>query len=89
LVDKDMIFDRIDYIRQSLKRLEEFKELSKEEFLANDDYFAIAEHHLRRGIEAILDIGRHICVSDNLGQPQEYREIFAILGIKSKEPTLF
>ena len=61
-----MIFDRIDYIRQSLKRLEEFKELSKEEFLANDDYFAIAEHHLRRGIEAILDIGRHICVSDRI-----------------------
>ena len=57
--------DRIDMINMSLKRLKELANIPKDNFVKNDDYFAIAEHHLRRALEATLDIGRHICVKDN------------------------
>ncbi len=44
------------------------------------DNFAIAEHHLRRALEAVLDIGRHIVAKKGLGRPEDYRGIFELLG---------
>ncbi len=79
MVDKEVILDRMEIINISLRRLGELANIPEKEFTKNDDYYAIAEHHLRRAIEATLDIGRHICVKNNLGQPQDYTEIFDIL----------
>ena len=76
MVDRDVVLGRLDIIKNSLKRLREISQLSREEFKGNEDYFAIAEHHLRRALEATLDIGRHICIKDDIGQPQDYRDIF-------------
>ena len=80
MMNREVVLDRIDIIRNSLKRLKKISQLSKSEFKENDDYYAIAEHHLRRALEATLDLGRHICVKEDLGQPKEYREVFDILN---------
>lgn len=80
MVNREIVLDRISIIKNSLKRLKEISKLPKNEFKENDDYFAIAEHHLRRALEAILDLGRHICVKEDLGQPQDYTEVFDILN---------
>lgn len=88
MVNREVVLDRISIIKNSLKRLKEISKLSKQEFKNNDDYFAIAEHHLRRALEAVIDLGRHICVKEDLGQPQDYTEVFDILnngGVLSKE----
>jgi len=90
MVNREVVLDRISIIKNSLKRLKEISKLSKQEFKNNDDYFAIAEHHLRRSLEAVIDLGRHICVKEDLGQPQDYTEVFDILnngGVLSKEFT--
>ncbi len=90
MVNREVVLDRISIIKNSLKRLKEISKLSKQEFKNNDDYFAIAEHHLRRSLEAVIDLGRHICVKEDLGQPQDYTEVFDILnngGLLSKEFT--
>lgn len=80
MVDKEVILDRLSIIKNSVKRLRELATIPEEEFISDGDCFAIAEHHLRRSLEAVLDIGRHICVKDTLGQPQDYTEVFDILG---------
>ena len=90
MVNRELVLDRISIIKNSLKRLKEISELSKQEFIKNDDYFATTEHHLRRALEAVLDLGRHICVKEDFGQPQDYTEVFDILnsgGVLSKEFT--
>ncbi|MCS7201741.1 MAG: DUF86 domain-containing protein [Dictyoglomus sp.] len=42
-----------------MNRLLKFKKIPLEEF-EKDDNFAIAEHYLRRALEAVFDIGNHI-----------------------------
>ncbi|MCL6558618.1 MAG: DUF86 domain-containing protein [Firmicutes bacterium] len=56
--------ERIDLIYASVRRLEKLAELSPDEFAANPDHFAIAEHHLRRALEAVFDVGRHIIAKE-------------------------
>lgn len=54
--------------------------MTLEDFCADSDNFAVAEHHLRRTLEIILDIGRHIIARQGLGRPADYTQIFGILG---------
>ncbi len=51
----------------------------KDQFLANPDHYALAEHHLRRSLESIFDIGRHIIAKKELGKPEIYSHIFELL----------
>ncbi len=80
MVEQEVIMERISIIKNSLKRLRELSRLSEKEFKGDRDNFAVAEHHLHRSLEAVLDIGRHICSSENYGRPEDYSEIFEILG---------
>ncbi|MFW6266551.1 MAG: type VII toxin-antitoxin system HepT family RNase toxin [Halanaerobiales bacterium] len=88
MVNKEILLDRLNIIKNSIERLKKLSNISEAEFKSSDDYYAIAEHHLRRSLEAVLDIGRHICVKESLGKPQDYTEIFDILykgGVLDKE----
>ena len=80
MLNHNLIMDRISQIRISSNRLKQLVATDKETFLANHDNFAIAEHHLRRALEAVLDIGRHIVAKEGLGRPEDYRGIFELLG---------
>ncbi|MEW6662645.1 MAG: type VII toxin-antitoxin system HepT family RNase toxin [Bacillota bacterium] len=80
LLNLKLIQERLSHIRASANRLKRFRALSREQFLADPDNYAIAEHHLRRSLEAILDIGRHIIAKKGLGKPGDYRGILLSLG---------
>jgi uncharacterized protein YutE (UPF0331/DUF86 family) len=74
-----LIEDRLGFINGALARLKRFSLLEEEEFLLNDNP-AIAESYLRRSLEAVFDIGRHI-ISKTAGKGIiEYREIAKALG---------
>ncbi len=75
-----LVYDRAAIIDKSLHRLERLSELSLEEFAQNPDNYAIAEHYLRIGLEALFDIGRHILVKSGFGKPEDYRDILILLG---------
>ena len=60
MVNEELLDERLSQIRTAVLRLSRMKAFSREDFLANPDNFAIAEHHLRRSLEALFDIGRHI-----------------------------
>lgn len=66
-------------MRASIARLRLLATLPLERFQADADNYAIAEHHLRRALQSLLDIGRHIVVKSGWGNPTRYREVFALL----------
>ncbi len=80
MVRVEFIEDRLAQIRTSSARLMKMHTLTKEQFLANPDYYALAEHHLRRSLESMFDIGRHIIAKKGLGKPEIYSHIFELLG---------
>lgn len=80
MFDRERILEGMTEIRKNIRRLRSLSEMNLEDFSADVDNFAIAEHHLRRSLEIILDIGRHIIAKQALGRPGDYTEIFDILG---------
>ena len=74
-----LIEDRLGFINLALCKLKKLAGLTEKEFLA-DDTHAIAESYLRRSLEAVFDIGRHI-ISKMAGKGiVEYKEIAEALG---------
>ena len=80
MVNSELIEDRLSQIRTSSVRLKKMQELTREKFLANPDYYAISEHHLRRALESMFDIGRHVIAKKGLGKPENYSQIIELLG---------
>jgi len=80
MVNVEFIEDRLAKIRASSARLKKMQALTREQFLADPDYYAIAEHHLRRSLESMFDIGRHVIAKKGLGKPENYSHIIELLG---------
>ncbi|MFN3740458.1 MAG: type VII toxin-antitoxin system HepT family RNase toxin [Thermodesulfovibrionales bacterium] len=76
-----LIEDRLGFIIEALSRLERLSLYNEQEFLKEDNP-AIAESYLRRSLEAVFDIGRHI-IAKTVGKGiVEYKEIARTLGDK-------
>lgn len=60
-LSKIKIESKLAIIREAITELEKIgKNLSQEEFEKNKEKFAVAEHFLRRALEAVFDVGGHI-----------------------------
>ena len=66
LIDKSRVLDSIVEIKRNLRRLQSLGDMSEDDFASDPDNFAIAEHHLRRSLETVLDIGRHVIAKQAL-----------------------
>jgi uncharacterized protein YutE (UPF0331/DUF86 family) len=74
-----LIEDRLGFIIKSMEKLRGLSGLEKGDFLKGDRP-AAAESYLRRSLEAVFDIGRHI-VAKTAGKPAiEYKEIARALS---------
>ncbi|NLG84238.1 MAG: DUF86 domain-containing protein [Firmicutes bacterium] len=60
MLDVLLVRQRLATIASYLKELERLARLPREEFLRDKDKAAAAESYLRRTLEAIFDLGRHI-----------------------------
>lgn len=69
-----LIQDRLGFIIKSIAKLRKLSALDEKDFLSNDSP-AIAESYLRRSLEAIFDIGRHIIAKTAGKGIVEYKEI--------------
>lgn len=78
-LNREVILDRIRIIEKSLFKLADFEEISLEDFKSGEN-FAIAEHYLRRALEAIFDIGNHIISRIPGERASSYKDIAIILG---------
>jgi|SRR5690554_598875 uncharacterized protein YutE (UPF0331/DUF86 family) len=79
MIDRQLIRSRIREIEESLSRLEEFREISRERFLKERDLQDIASFRLLIIIEASISICQHICAREIHKAPGTYSECFAML----------
>lgn len=89
MVNSGLIMDRLNIIRTSVNRLDKIVKGSLTQFLSDPDAYAISEHHLRRALEALLDIGRHILAKQGLGKPESYRQVIQAMGTHQIIPAEF
>ncbi len=76
-----LIEDRLGFTTEAIARLKRLSNLSEEDFLRGDTS-AAAESYIRRSLEAIFDIGRHIIAKTAGRGIIEYKEIADALGEK-------
>ncbi len=74
-VDRKVVTQRAAWIREMLAALGDLSLKDKEKFLRNRHYIAAAESYLRRSLEALFDIGRHILAKSFAVPATEYKEI--------------
>ncbi|AGL02591.1 type VII toxin-antitoxin system HepT family RNase toxin [Desulfoscipio gibsoniae] len=76
MINKTLISQRLELINCWLKNLKKLSYLSYEEFISNNINSAAAESYLRRSLEAIFDIGRHLLAkTGNIEMAGEYKSI--------------
>jgi len=74
-----LIEDRLGFINKAIVKLRKILNFTEEDFLQGDAP-AIAESYLRRSLEAMFDIGRHITAKTAGKGIIEYKEIANTLG---------
>lgn len=85
-LSKTKIESKLALIREAITTLSAIGErLTKEQFIADPKEFAVAEHHLRRTLEAVFDIAGHIISRFPYApgkRPKTIKEIACALGDK-------
>jgi uncharacterized protein YutE (UPF0331/DUF86 family) len=79
MVDKDKIRQKIHYIREQLKNLNEVKSLPPQDFLSSSLYINASLRELQVAIEAMIDICNHIVAREGWGILRSYQDGFRIL----------
>ena len=74
-IDRKVVTQRAAWIRETMGALRDLPLKDKEEFLRNRHYIAAAESYLRRSLEALFDVGRHILAKSFAFPATEYKEI--------------
>jgi uncharacterized protein YutE (UPF0331/DUF86 family) len=74
-----VIADRFDLIDSLLEKTERLPLASLEDFVADDRNVSAAESNVRRALEALMDVGRHILAKGFASGVTEYKEIVARL----------
>lgn len=90
-VSKRIVLDRISWIDKMVNEIQFLPLGSYAEFISDKRNIWAAESCLRRGLEALLDIGRHILAKGFATGVSEYKEIAEKLGengVLEKEDTI-
>jgi len=83
VISKLVVQSRLALINDCLTQLHRLSTLSLETFISDKDRVAAAESYLRRALEAIFDVGRHILAkSGGADLATEYKGIANGLGSK-------
>ena len=89
MFNETLITERLAIINNSVKRLNQLALIPLEEFCRNEDAVDIAENRLRRGLEALFDLGRHLAVKSGAGVPSDYRSVIEKLENAKILPAQF
>lgn len=90
-LNRTVLVNRLAEIGRDFVALSEFKSMPLNEFVQGPHY-AIAEHYLRRALEAIFDAGNHILSRLPLApgeRPETYKAIALVLGRHGVVPKDF
>lgn len=87
-IHRPTVLSRLDEIQRDLEKLHIMKGLPLEEFKSGEN-FAIAEHYLRRALEAVFEIGAHILARVPGKRASGYKGIALLLGEQKIVPSEF
>jgi len=73
-LQEKVITERVAWIREMLAGIRSLPLASYEEFVSDRRNIAAAESYLRRALEALLDLGRHLLAKGFALAVSEYRE---------------
>ena len=80
MIDKGVVCGKLSQLRERQKLLSELGSESLEAFAAAPIKVSAAERNLQVSIEICLDVGQHLIAALGLPRPEEYRDVFRILG---------
>ena len=79
-VDKERIIEFLRLINEDVETLREKSKVSQEVYLKDRDIQAIVERRLQTMTESCINIGNHIIARLGFRAPQDYGDVFRILG---------
>jgi len=83
MINRDLVKERLVLIAEYLGEVKKLSRLSEKEFLQDKRNIAAAESFLRRALEAMFDIGRHILAkTGEIEMASEHKSIATGLGEK-------
>ncbi|MBM4278226.1 MAG: DUF86 domain-containing protein [Deltaproteobacteria bacterium] len=80
VISKKVVTDRLDWVTRMLAEIRSLPLHHYQDFIADKRNVWSAESCLRRGLEALLDIGRHLLAKGFATGVTEYKEIAQRLG---------
>lgn len=90
-LNRTVLVNRLSEIERDIAQLSKFRGMPASEFVEGPHY-AVAEHYLRRALEAIFDAGNHILSRFPLApaqRPESYKAIALALGNHQVVPKDF
>ena len=79
-ISRRVVLDRLDWVQRMISEIETLPLSDHDQFMADSRNVWTAESCLRRGLEALLDVGRHILAKGFGKGVTEYKEIARQLG---------
>lgn len=79
MVDKELILKKLSEIEEHLQELEEFKDISIDDYRKDWKIQRIVERTLQILIEICIDVANHIISDEKWRVPSSYSETFKIL----------
>lgn len=79
-LSKRVVSDRLSWVERMIRDIQALPLDDREEFFADRRNVGAAESYLRRALEALLDLGRHILAKGFGLGVSEYKEIASRLG---------
>lgn len=79
MVDKEVVYKRLNHLENKIKYLQGIEQFSKEEFSNNPDVYFRYERALHLALEAVIDLGNHLIADKKLRTPESNRDVFKVL----------
>ena len=89
MVDRLVISTRLNRLEEYLKILKGLQKYPLDRFKRDPLIRGSAEHYLHLAIECCLDMGNHVIADRGFRKPEDYKEIFLILGEEKFLPSKF
>lgn len=80
MVQVEVLQKRIAKLKEYIGLLQRLKKYGRDKFKKDPFIHGNAERYLQLAIQCMLDIGNHIISDQNLGEVNEYRDVFIIMG---------
>ena len=74
-INKEVVTQRISWVLKMIESIKELPLQNQNEFLKDKRNVASAESYLRRALEALLDLGRHILAKGFAYPATEYKDV--------------